>query len=270
MNRRILYPILIVLVTVILYYAEDYVDRSTDAYPSQTTESINFEEFDTSFLPSSTTEIVIEHPAFAFSYNEKHEQAEWVAYELKLEHLSKNEFDRPYFIQDRSVESGSADFRNYKNSGYDRGHLCPAGDRRYDYNAYHQTFLTSNISPQDHDFNGGIWNRLEQKVRYWAKKYAGVFVVTGGILKDDLPTIGSEGVSVPGDFYKIVVDRTDGNFKAIAFLIPNKPSSESYFDFVVTIDEIEEKTGIDFFRNLDASLQNKLESQIDLKAWGRK
>ena len=80
--------------------------------------------------------------------------------------------------------------RNYKNSGFDRGHLCPAGDRRYSQEAHDETFLTSNISPQDHDFNAGVWNRLEQKVRYWARKYDGVFVVTGGVLNGEMETIG--------------------------------------------------------------------------------
>ena len=180
MNRKYLYPLLIIVVTVLLYYADNYVDRQNEDYPKTAGNEYNYEEFNSSFLPKSTTGDIVNHSAFSLSYSEAHEQAEWIAYELQKDHLSKNEFDRPYFVQDRSVKTGSADFRNYKNSGYDRGHLCPAGDRRYDYDAYHETFLTSNISPQDHDFNAGIWNRLEQKVRYWAKRYDGVYVVTGG------------------------------------------------------------------------------------------
>jgi endonuclease G len=168
------------------------------------------------------------------------------------------------------VKTKSADWRNYKNSGYDRGHLCPAGDRRMSFEAYNETFLTSNISPQDHDFNAGIWNRLEQKVRYWAEKYDGVYIVTGGVLKENLKTIGDENVSVPNKFYKIIVDASGGNYKAVAFLIPNKPSSESFYKYTVSIDEVEAKTGIDFFPQLPDSIENKLEQMVDLKAWGRK
>ena len=184
--------------------------------------------------------------------------------------LTKNEFERPYFIEDKKVKTKSADWRNYKNSGYDRGHLVPAGDRRMSFEAYNETFLTSNISPQDHDFNAGIWNRLEQKVRYWAEKYDGVYVVTGGVLKGKMKTIGEENVSVPNEFYKIVVDFSNGEYKAVAFLIPNKPSSESFYEYAVSIDEVEAKTGIDFFPQLPDSIENNLESMIDLRAWGRR
>ena len=193
-----------------------------------------------------------------------------MAYELKKSDLTKNEFERPYFIEDKKVKTKSADWRNYKNSGYDRGHLCPAGDRRMSFEAYNETFLTSNISPQDHDFNAGIWNRLEQKVRYWAEKYDGVYIVTGGVLKENLKTIGDENVSVPNKFYKIIVDASGGNYKAVAFLIPNKPSSESFYEYAVSIDEIEARTEIDFFPQLPDSIENKLEQMVDLKAWGRK
>ncbi len=271
MNRKYIYPLVIIIVTVVLYYADDFLEEKNTSV-SQTTSATrnNSEEFDDSFLPSSTTGAIIKHNSFTLSYSEKNEQAEWVAYELSKKNLSKNEYKRPYFIEDKSVKTKSADWRNYKHSGYDRGHLCPAGDRTISFEAYNETFLTSNISPQDKDFNAGIWNRLEQKVRFWAEKYDGVYVVTGGVLKGNLKTIGDENVSVPNEFYKIVVDVSNGNYKAIAFVIPNKPSSESFYEYAVSIDEIEAKTGIDFFPNLPDSIENKMENTIDLKAWGKK
>lgn len=271
MNRKYIYPIVIILITVALYYAEGYLDEENKSVSQTSNTTKNYSKaFDASFLPTSTTGEIVNHNFFTLSYSEKDEQAEWVAYELKKEDLSKNEFERPYFVEDKSVKTKSADWRNYKNSGYDRGHLCPAGDRRISFAAYNETFLTSNISPQDHDFNAGIWNRLEQKVRFWAEKYDGVYVVTGGVLKGTLKTIGDENVSVPNEFYKIVVDAFDGNYKAIAFLIPNKASSESFYEYTVSIDEIEAATGIDFFPNLADSIENEMERTIDLNAWGRK
>ncbi len=272
MKRKYTYIILVILVTTILFFAEKYVNQNKEFYPksSAIVKSSNSEEFDEEFYPSSTTGAVIKHNFFRLSYSEAHEQAEWVAYELHDVHIASNDFDRPYFVEDRAVTTSSADWRNYKNSGYDRGHLCPAGDRKFDYNAFHETFLTSNISPQDHEFNGGVWNRLEQKVRFWAKKYDGVFVVTGGILEPGLKTIGDERVSVPGYFYKIVVDASEKNKKAIAFIIPNTGTDRSFYDFAVTIDEIETKTGIDFFQALPDSEEDKMESTIDLKAWGKR
>lgn len=271
MNRKFIYPFVIILVTITLYYAEDLFDtKAHSSNGSQVTTVAGSVEFANSMLPSSGNGDIVMHDFFTLSYSEKDEQAAWVAYELKRKHLSGNKFDRPYFEADKRVKTHSADWRDYKNSGFDRGHLCPAGDRRFSFEAYNETFLTSNISPQNRDFNRGIWNRLEQKVRFWAEKYDGVYVVTAGVLKGNMKTIGSGQISVPNEFYKIVVDATDGNYKAIAFLIPNKPSPESFYRYVVSIDSIETITGIDFFPNLPDTVENEMESKIDLKAWVKK
>ena len=149
------------------------------------------------FLPSSNTADVIYHDHYTLSYSEAHEQAEWVAYKLKREHLTDAQRERPDFIEDPSIKSKSADWRNYRGSGFDRGHLCPAGDRRFSKLAYNETFYTSNISPQIPDFNAGIWNDLEKQVRIWCKKYGELHVITGGVLESGLRTIGQEDVAVP-------------------------------------------------------------------------
>jgi len=269
MNRKYLYPVLIIIVTVALYYGEEYVDKLYSPYSKPVTEKQST-EFDEDILPTSTTSVIIEHNYYTLSYSEKDEQAEWVAYELKKSHLTKNNFKRPYFVEDPKVKTISADWRNYKNSGYDRGHLCPAADRGFLKEAYDETFLTSNISPQNREFNGGIWNRLEQKVRYWANGYDGVYVITGGNLKNKLNEIGYENITVPDEFFKIVVDKSNGKYKAIAFLIPNKSSRESFYKYAVSIDEIEAKTGIDFFPQLPDSIEDELESANDPRAWGKK
>lgn len=222
------------------------------------------------FLPTSTTGQIIHHNGYSLSYSEPHEQAEWVAYELKKSHLSNTDFERPYFEIDQAVKTCAAHWRNYKQSGYDRGHLCPAGDRRYSKEAHDETFLTSNISPQNHDFNAGIWNRLEQKIRYWAKKYDGVFVVTGGVLKGNLKTIGEEEVAVPNQFYKIILDNNNGKTKVIAFLFPHQESKQPLYKFVTSVDHVEALTGIDFFPELDDEIENKIEALSDYKIWSLK
>lgn len=222
------------------------------------------------FLPTSTTGQIVHHEGYSLSYSEPYEQAEWVAYELKKSHLSNTNFKRPYFEVDKAVKTGAADWRNYKSSGYDRGHLCPAGDRKYSKQAHDETFLTSNITPQEHAFNSGIWNTLEQKVRYWASKYDGVFVVTGGVLKGSMKTIGSERVAVPNQFYKVLIDINSGEVKMIAFLMPHKNSNKPLYDFVVSVDSIEKLTGIDFFPQLEDALENELEASSSYKDWNFK
>ncbi|EMY3482844.1 DNA/RNA non-specific endonuclease [Flavobacterium psychrophilum] len=219
------------------------------------------------YLPTSTTHVVVEHSFYTLSYSERYEQAEWVAYELKKNELSHSNLERPYFIDDPEVKTGSASWRNYKRSGYDKGHLCPAADRRFSRKAFDETFYTSNISPQRNDFNAGIWNTLEQKTRYWAAKYDGVYVVTGGVLTNNLERIGKEGVAVPNYFYKILLDNSRGEYNVIAFLVPHEASQKSLDSFVVSIDKIEKMTGIDFFPNLPDGIEKRLETSHDFKGW---
>lgn len=219
------------------------------------------------YFPTSTTKQLVIHENFALSYNEKYEQAEWVFYEAKDSDARNGDYKRPYFIKDPKVKTGSADWKNYKNSGYDKGHLCPAGDMKFSKEAFNETFYTSNISPQKKDFNAGVWNRLEQKVRYWSGKYDGIYVVTGGVLSDGLKTIGKEEIAVPNYFYKILLDVENNEYKMIAFLVPHENSKLPLYEFVVSIDEIEKMTGIDFFPVLPDSIENKLEKSSDYKSW---
>lgn len=219
------------------------------------------------FLPKADANPIVRHDHYILSYAEAYEQATWVAYELKASDLSRTQYERPFFVEDTKVKTKSADWRNYKNSGYDKGHLCPAADRKFSRKAFEETFLTSNISPQKHDFNDGIWNRLEQKVRYWAAKYDGVYVVTGGVLHARLQTIGKEKVAVPQYFYKIVLDEYKGKYKMIGFIVPAKESNRPLYEFVVPVDQIEKLTGIDFFPKLDDKTENQLENASDYKDW---
>ncbi|WP_103069853.1 DNA/RNA non-specific endonuclease [Aquimarina sediminis] len=263
-KRKYVYPLLIIIVTIGFYYFEGYVDNQKSYSTKENGDSSELGFF---YLPTSTTGAVVVHNNYTLSYSEKHEQAEWVAYELKREHVSSNDFKRPYFEEDKKVKSMSADWRNYKKSGYDKGHLCPAADRRYTYDAFEETFLTSNISPQNHEFNSGVWNHLEQKIRYWAKVYDGVYVVTGGVLTDDLPTIGYEHVSVPKYFYKVVLDKSSSNPKMVAFLVPHQDTKKPLEKFVVAVDKLEKLTGIDFFTALDDKIEDRLEASSMAKEW---
>lgn len=218
------------------------------------------------FLPTSTTHQVIVHDHYTLSYNEQYEQAEWVAYVLK-KGGKDNSYKRPFFIEDPKVKTHSADWKNYKNSGFDKGHLCPAGDMKFSKKAFEDTFYTSNISPQRHEFNEGVWNRLEQKIRYWSDKYGTVYVVTGGVLTANLKTIGTEKVAVPEFFYKVLLAKSNGSYRVIAFIVPNQKSDRPLYEFVVSTDDVEKRTGIDFFPQLDDKVENALEKNSDYKEW---
>ncbi|MFD2915990.1 DNA/RNA non-specific endonuclease [Psychroserpens luteus] len=266
MTKKTIYSLIAILIIFGVYGYEHFLKSEETNEIIQEGESVKTDTNEY-FLPTSTTGQIVHHEGYSLSYSEPHEQAEWVAYELKKSHLSNSNFKRPYFEIDKAVKSGAAHWKNYKKSGYDRGHLCPAGDRKYSQFAHDETFLTSNISPQEHNFNAGVWNTLEQKVRYWASKYDGVFVVTGGVLQGDMKTIGDEKVSVPNQFYKVLIDNNTGKTKMIAFLMPHKNSNQPLYKFVVSVDAIEELTGIDFFAELEDSIENKLEASSSYKDW---
>jgi endonuclease G len=219
------------------------------------------------YLPTSTTHQIVKHTYYTLSYNEKYEQAEWVAYFLRGDSENAHHFKRPKFNEDPKVITESAQLENYKKSGYDRGHLCAAADMRFSKAAYDETFFTSNVSPQKHNFNDGIWKKLEEKTRYWSQKFNGIYVVTGGVLQRGLPTIGAEQVAIPNYFYKILFSYNKGKYKMIAFLVPHKKSSQPIYSFVVSVDYVEKMTGIDFFPQLDNQIETALEKQSDYKNW---
>jgi len=262
-RNRWIYTGLLILVIVGFWIFENFYTPD----PYSTPEGVNTDREIPAFLPTSTTGEIVTHDHFTLSYHEQFEQAEWVAYTLKREHLTYDDRERPYFIEDPKIRSKSADWRNYRGSGYDRGHLCPAGDRRFSEYAYNQTFYTSNISPQRKDFNAGVWNRLEIQVRRWCDQYGTLQVAVGGVLEPGLDEIGEEDVAVPERYYKIISRGTIDNMKVIAFLMPHSESQLSLQEFVVSVDEVEVATGIDFLAELPDALENKIEARADVRDW---
>jgi endonuclease G len=260
MNKHI---ILFLVVVLQILSCKQIDSDQTKEVKNESTSYLENGTFD--FLPSSTSSTIYTNEAYSFSYIEEFEQSEWVAYELSSSDIINSDYKRPYFKQDKSVKTKSADWRNFKNSGYNKGHLCPAADRKSSYEMFELTFLTSNASPQMYSFNSGIWNRLEQKVRYWAHRYDGVYIITGGVLGDDLKTIGKEGVAVPNFFYKIILTKDRKNM--IGFLMPHQESKKQLYSFVVPVDEIEKITGIDFFKDLPDDLENSLEANKGYTNW---
>jgi endonuclease G len=220
------------------------------------------------FIPTSTTGQIITHSYYSLSYSATNKQAEWVIYELTKYNLLNGSIARTdNFRIDPLVKTGSASLKDYKGSGYDRGHLVPAGDMKINTTAMSETFYLSNISPQAPSFNRGIWKELEAQVRDWAGEYDSLYIVTGGILKYSIGTIGPDSVTIPKYYYKIILNYTKKNKKAIAFILPNEQGLQELSDYVVSIDSIESLTGIDFFPNLPDSLENVLENKIKIKNW---
>jgi endonuclease G len=225
--------------------------------------------FSGNFYPErKKTGQVVKHMAYALCYNEEYEQASWVAYRLTSGMCEKGGEERTdNFRADKEIKTGSATPDDYKKSGYDRGHLCPAGDMCWSEQSMSESFYMSNMSPQAPQFNRGIWKTLESDVRLWALRFGELYVVAGGVLKDSLPVIGENKVAVPKLFYKIVLDVKSPQKKAIAFVMPNEGSKNSVFAYAVSIDSVERLTDIDFFPALPDSLENNLESHLNVDPW---
>jgi endonuclease G, mitochondrial len=209
---------------------------------------------------------VIHHFGYSLSYNKRHEQANWVAYLLTKERATSLYSRANHFIPDPIVITGTADDFDYRNSGYDRGHLAPAADMGWSSTAMAESFFYSNMSPQLPGFNRGVWKRLEELVRYWALDYDSLFITTGPVLEEPLPSIGSHHVSVPRYYYKAIL-RLGAHPEAIAFILPNQSSSETLQTFAVSVDSLERLTGINFFSALPDELEETLESNVEVDGW---
>ena len=146
--------------------------------------------------------------------------------------------------------------------------MAPAADFRWSFDAMNDTFYLSNMCPQTHSFNAGIWSDLESAIRSMAYEDGSIYVVTGPVLTDGpYDTIGENKVAVPSYFYKVVLDYSEPTLKAIGFILPHENSKNPLSYFAVTVDEVEERTGLDFFPLLPDKTEEKLESSLDTSLW---
>ena len=209
---------------------------------------------------------IIEHMGFTLSYNNDYRVPNWVAYELLESELNTGWRSREdSFEPDPLIKGRQAYDRDYVGSGYDRGHMAPAADMRWSSQTMKESFYLSNVCPQNHNLNAGAWNDLEKQVRYEAKYYKAVWVACGPIFENNYPRhIGENHVMVPDAFFKALLARKkDGSYTAIGFIFPNTQCVRNLSLYAMTVDELEERTGMDFFFNLDADAQEKAEAVMD-------
>ena len=215
------------------------------------------------YLPQSEGELV-HHTFYSLSYNETAEQANWVFYEINSNTTLGQVRRTNNFRSDNLISTNSASLSDYKGSGFDRGHLAPAGDMSFSTTAMSESFLLSNMSPQNASFNRGVWKKLESLVRNWGTN-SSIYVVTGPILNSCSTSIGGNNVCVPNYFYKVIYDPQ--NQKMISFILPNKKGNKSLNKYVCTTDSLEKITDIDFFPILENNLEERLESQNHKELW---
>lgn len=244
--------------------------------------------------PIMTDEVpnqILSRIAYATSYNNNTKCPNWVSWHLTSGHTD-GPYPRngvPYYSNDGIVEGIGNVTQETCRNGYfvdldaneprqqlsdwtreynmSHGHMCPAGDNKWDKAAMNQSFLLTNMCPQDEKLNGGGWKKLEEKCRTWANQYGSIYIVAGPIFNESITrTLGEGKIAVPDAFFKVVLC-LEGTPKAIGFFYKNDSSSQSIRDCACSVDNIEELTGLDFFYSLPDDIENIVESDSNLSKW---
>ena len=245
---------------------------------------------------------ILNNDGYIVGFCDSRNIALWSAYRMfKIDSISSPPERPPYKGDDRV--SLVLDSKFYSKTGYDAGHLAPNAGifNRYGRNAQVETFLLSNFGPQTTRLNRGPWKSVEYRVnRWWAQAYEELWVITGPVLRNGLPLI-KDTIPIADEYYKILIDSNGEELRSMAFIMPNQDTMGSIMDqffdtnlqsesempayrglkddilelfitlelenFLVSIDEIETKTGLDFYSALDDEIESELEKNVSGEIW---
>ena len=232
------------------------------------------------FITHTTKRNGKDYPTYSLEYSYKYKHSYWIAYRFDNTtggNVGRNEAYKP----DPELPSQyAAKHNDYTNSGYTRGHLCASSDRQYSKEANQQTFYMSNISPQSgNGFNqsGSAWNTGEDKVQAWgyniSRSTDTLYVVKGGTIGEGMIKgyIKNE-IAIPKYFFMAVLFRSGDNYKAIGFYMPHEnlkddPDKKDPKKYLMSIDALEQETGINFFHNLPDNIENTVEATYNVNDW---
>lgn len=228
-------------------------------------------QFEIPRIIDTRAEQILSREGYTCSYNQDTRNANWVAW-----HLTKEHTDGPWsrkglpYIEDSDVIGAKQELSDWYNHNLniDHGHLCPAGDNKWDKEAMIESFLLTNMCPQNSNLNQGIWETLESRCRGWARHYGVVYITAGPIFySKNYKTIGANKIGIPDAFYKVVLCLTKKP-KALGFIFPNvEPEYDNIKDYMYSVDEVENITKIDFFHNMEDSIENIIEASSNLNNW---
>lgn len=217
-------------------------------------------------IPRGVSDTLLRYDAFMVHFNSTKGVANCAVYEFVVNELNGKAERRGEFMQDSGVE-GCPSPRDYAGSGLDRGHLVPAGDLKWSADAMRQSFMMTNVAPMHKALNEGGWAKLEEKVREWTARDSALLVFTGPVVNNGDTTLSGGRVTVPSSYFKVVLAPCVRPMRAIAFIYSNGHSGGRLRQYAVSVDEVERRTGLDFFPYLPAQEQHRLESPVNLDAW---
>jgi len=217
-------------------------------------------------VPSCMNDTLVRYDAFDVHFNNERGIANCALYELVIDELNGAAERGNEFMPDPNVRGCPAP-QDYAGSGFDRGHLVPAGDLKWSAKAMRQSFMLTNVAPMHKALNEGGWVKLEEKVREWTVRDSALLVFTGPVLSQGDTTLASGRVTVPSAYYKVIMAPCVRPTQVIAFIYPNGRSGGRLRQYAVSVDEVERRTGLDFFPYLPAEEQQRIESPVNLDAW---
>ncbi len=217
-------------------------------------------------------EIMLYKPNFIVSYNTDTFCPNYVAWHLTRERVEGTVPRSNKFHPDMTLKPNfQVQTSDYANSGYDRGHMCPAADNKDSEESMHNSFTMTNICPQNRNLNAGDWNDLEEQCRSWVRAYGDIYIVCGPIFDNGITnTIGKPDrmkIAVPDRFFKVVL-MMGRKPKAIGFVYANEAGNKDIRYYCVSVDNVEKITGIDFFPNLPDDVEERIEAECNPAAWG--
>lgn len=213
-------------------------------------------------------EQILKRTSYIVSYNAETRCPNWVAWRLTSNHTT-GDVSRMgnAFHEDTEVPEPRAYNADFRESGYSRGHMCPAGDNKWNREAMYETFLLSNICPQNANLNSGVWNQIEISCRQWAERYGDIYIICGPLFFKSKETqrIGENNVAVPDAFFKVILCLNLP--KAIGFICRNTDGNQKKDMYVNTLNGVERVTGLHFFPLLDTEKRKLVEDHADINEW---
>lgn len=254
---------LVALAGIIAFCRQQIMARGVKSVPGNITAEALME---VEGAPALGSNLPVDYKYMKIGFNPELHIPNWVAWELTRDHLYGHA-KRGKFLPDPDVE-GCVDSRAYTGSGFDRGHMCPAADNKWNEEAMRECFLMTNICPQDRRFNGGIWKKLEDYSRSWADVDSAIIIICGPIYDPEPDEfIGREEVAVPKRFFKVFCSPWANPPRALGYIMNNGDNPQGFRHTACSVDDVEAATGYDFFAALPDSIENEIETQAFPHQW---
>lgn len=272
-NKILKYAAVFLLIIGIAYFwnklAPGAIENDIKAEKTDSAPVIRISDLDKVNYAKDLPSKIKDYEGFTVNFNPKNKTPNYVAWILQGNETEGAVGRSNNFWSDSDLE-GCPDTRDYSRSGYDRGHMCPAGEQKWSQEAMHNSFVMANICPQKHELNTGAWKTLEDKERIWAKRDSAIVIVSGPIYdSSDKETIGRNKVRVPSAFFKVLLAPYAEPMRAIGFVYPNMKCEGNMQAYAVSVDNVEAMTGFDFFSALPDSIEKEIESTFSFKDWNK-